>query len=360
MKIENRMIGGGAPALLVAEIAQAHDGSLGTAHAYIDAVADAGANAVKFQTHLALHESTLDEPFRVRFSRQDATRYAYWQRMEFTRPQWEGLMRHARERGLLFLSSVFCLPALDMLNALGIAAWKLPAGEFRSADLLDAMAATGKPVLISTGMSTRADIAFAVERVACRNTPYALLQTTSRYPVPLEEVGLNVPFELRDRYGCPVGLSDHSGSVFPGLAALARGIDILEVHVVFDRRQFGPDVSASVTLDALRTLAQARDAFDVMARNPVAKDAMAAELDTMRKTFSKSLAPRTALKAGTVLADGDLVGKKPGTGIPVERKAECVGRTLARDVAPDHLLRPEDLNPEPRTLKPETPPRVNQ
>jgi N,N'-diacetyllegionaminate synthase len=341
--IEDRVIGDGAPAWVVAEIAQAHDGSLGTAHAYIDAAADAGADAVKFQTHIAEHESTLDEPFRVKFSRQDETRYAYWKRMEFTRPHWAELMQHARARGLVFLSSVFCLPALEMLDALGIAAWKLPAGEFRSADLLDAMAATGKPVLISTGMSTGADIAFAVERVARCKTPFALLQTTSRYPVPLEEVGLNVPFELRERYACPVGLSDHSGSVFPGLAALARGIDILEVHVVFDRRQFGPDVTASVTIDELHLLAEARDAFDALNRNPVDKDTMAAELDAMRKTFSKSLAPRTALKAGTVLTADMLVGKKPGSGIPVERKAECVGRTLARDVAPDRLLHPDDL-----------------
>ena len=194
--IENRTIGNGAPAFLIAEVAQAHDGSLGMAHAYIDAAADAGADAVKFQTHLAREESTRDEPFRVAFSLQDKTRYDYWRRMEFTEDQWRGLMRHARDKGLAFLSSVFCVPAVQMLEDLGIAAWKLPAGEYRSAALMDAMVATGRPIFVSTGMSTRADITFAVERIRARGVPFALMQATTRYPAPLEEVGLNVLSEL--------------------------------------------------------------------------------------------------------------------------------------------------------------------
>ena len=97
---------------LIGEIAQAHDGSLGAAHAYIDAVARAGADAIKFQTHIAAAESTPGEPWRVKFSPQDETRYAYWQRMEFTEEQWRGLAAHAAERGLVFLSSAFSLEAV--------------------------------------------------------------------------------------------------------------------------------------------------------------------------------------------------------------------------------------------------------
>lgn len=341
--IEDRVIGDGGAAFLIAEVAQAHDGSLGAAHAYIDAAADVGVDAVKFQTHIAEHESTLDEPFRVKFGCQDDTRYAYWERTEFARTQWQGLMDHARDRRLVFLSSVFCLPAVAMLDELGIAAWKLPAGEYRSTELIDAMAATSKPLLISTGMSTRDDIAFVVERLQIQGTPFALMQATTKYPAPLEEIGLNVLDELRETYGCPVGLSDHSGSVFPGLAALARGADILEVHVVFDRRQFGPDAPSSVTFDELKQLVEARDAFATMDRHPVDKDAMAERLKDMRQMFSKSLASRTALRAGTVLSVDDLVGKKPGTGIPADRKAELAGKTLVRDVVPERLLRWADV-----------------
>src|SRR5512136_1599297 len=106
-EIENRTVGLGSPCLVIGEVAQAHDGSLGQAHAHIDAIADAGADAVKFQTHIAAAESTPAEPWRIRFSPQDATRYDYWKRMEFSEEAWQGLRDHAAERGLLFLSSPF-------------------------------------------------------------------------------------------------------------------------------------------------------------------------------------------------------------------------------------------------------------
>src|SRR3954467_2368909 len=106
--------------LVIAEVAQAHDGSLGTAHAYVDAAARAGADAIKFQTHIAAAESTPAEPWRVKFSQQDDTRYEYWKRMEFTEEQWRGLSDHAEEQGIMFLSSAFSAEAVDLLDRLGM------------------------------------------------------------------------------------------------------------------------------------------------------------------------------------------------------------------------------------------------
>ena len=240
ISIEGRNVGQGNPALIIAEVAQSHDGSLGLAHAFVDAAAEAGADAIKFQTHFAAEESTLDEPFRIRFSQQDQTRFDYWRRMEFSPDQWHGLASHARERGLIFLSTPFSMAAIELLRKIGVPAWKIGSGEFASSDLWKAMAATGTPILFSTGMASRAEIDGAVTIFRSSAVPHALLQCTSTYPCPLEEVGLNVIDELRARYACPVGLSDHSGSVFPGLAALARGADIVEIHVTFDRGMFGP------------------------------------------------------------------------------------------------------------------------
>ena len=111
--------------LIIGEVAQAHDGSLGTAHAYIDAIAKAGAEAVKFQTHIAAAESSPQEPWRVRFSYQDASRYDYWKRMEFTEEQWLGLKRHADEKHLEFLSSPFSVEAAKMLSRVGVKCWKI-------------------------------------------------------------------------------------------------------------------------------------------------------------------------------------------------------------------------------------------
>jgi N-acetylneuraminate synthase len=343
LSIAGRDVGPGKPALIIAEIAQAHDGSLGLAHAFIDAIADAGADAVKFQTHIAAAESTLDEQFRVRFSQQDATRFDYWKRMEFTPEQWRGLADHARERGLIFLSSAFSLAAVELLRGIGMPAWKIGSGEFASADLWQAMAETGTPILFSTGMCRRSEIADAVAMFRERKLPFALMQCTSAYPTPLEAVGLNVIDELRREFDCPVGLSDHSGSVFPGLAAVARGANLLEVHVAFNRRMFGPDVAASVTFDELKLLSRMRDALSTMDGHPVDKDEMAEKLLGMRDIFGKSLAPICPLPAGTVLRPEMIVTKKPGGGIPLDAASQIAGRRLARDVVPERILRWSDL-----------------
>ncbi|MGY8720189.1 MAG: N-acetylneuraminate synthase family protein, partial [Verrucomicrobiia bacterium] len=215
MKIGNHEIGDGQETFIIAEVAQAHEGSLGLAKSFVDAIADAGAHAVKFQTHIAAEESTRDEAFRIAMSGQDATRYDYWHRMEFTPDQWADLVSYTHDRGLVFLSSAFSVAAVELLEALDVPAWKVGSGEVFNNSILDAMTTTGKPVLISTGMSSRDDIARAHDRVVERGCEPALFQCTSRYPTALDEVGLNVIGDLRDRFGCAVGLSDHSATVYP-------------------------------------------------------------------------------------------------------------------------------------------------
>lgn len=343
LSIDARQVGPGHPAFIIAEVAQAHDGSLGLAHSFIDAAAAAGADAVKFQTHIAAAESTLDEPFRIRFTSQDDTRYAYWKRMEFTAEQWSELASHAAERKLVFLSSVFSLEATELLSRLGVAAWKIASGELGSTAMLDAMAASGAPFIMSTGMSTWTEIEATYAYLIGLSRPVAVLQCTSKYPTSLQDVGLNVIHQLRDRLNCPVGLSDHSGSVFPALAALARGADIIEVHLTFDRAMFGPDASSSLTVADIRHIVSARDAFAAMAATPVDKDTMAEALQPVRRLFTRSIAPRTDLPAGTVIVEGMLTLKKPGTGMPAAELAKLVGRRLKKSVSADRLLTPEDL-----------------
>lgn len=239
LELSGRLLGPGNPPFVIAEVAQAHDGSLGAAHAYIDLAARAGADAIKFQTHIAAAESTPGEPFRVKFSPQDETRYQYWKRMEFTEPQWRGLVAHAREKQLVFLSSAFSPDAVDLLERLEIPAWKVASGEVSNLPLLERMARTQKPVLLSSGLSSWAELDAAVRTVQTAGAPVAVLQCTTAYPCPPERWGLNVITELRDRYACPVGLSDHSAAIHAGLAAVALGADLLEVHVTFSATASG-------------------------------------------------------------------------------------------------------------------------
>jgi len=328
---------------VVGEVAQAHDGSLGTAHAFVDAIADAGADAVKFQTHIAAAESRVDEPWRVHFSYQDATRFEYWRRMELSADAWAGLARHAQERGLAFLSSPFSLEAVDLLRSVGVAAWKVASGEVEHHPLLDAVARTGQPVLLSSGMSgwTELDRAVAQLRREGAGT-LAVLQCTSAYPVEPERVGLNVLAEIRSRYGCTSGLSDHSGTIYPSLAAAALGARVLEVHVTLSREMFGPDIPASVTSRELRMLVDGVRTIDTALSSPVDKDAAALELAPMRSLFGRSLVARNELPAGHVLTAGDLIAKKPGGGISPTRLQELVGRPLRRALRADEPVREED------------------
>jgi N,N'-diacetyllegionaminate synthase len=328
---------------VIAEVGQSHDGSLGTAHAFIDAIAEAGADAVKFQTHIAEAESSPDEPWRVKFSPQDDTRFDYWKRMEFTEDQWRGLKEHADERGIFFLSSPFSEEAVDLLSRVGVAAWKIASGQITDLWMLERLAKTGWPLLFSTGMSPIDEVQWAVSWARSRGLEAAVMQCTSAYPSTLEAVGLNVMTAFREEFGVPVGLSDHTGTIYPSLAAAALGAQLVEIHVTMSRQAFGPDVPASVTFEELRQLVQGVRATETMLANPVDKDAVAAEMTHMRELFTKSIVARRDLGAGALMRADDLTTKKPGRGISARRMRDVVGHKLIRAVKAGDFLLEEDI-----------------
>lgn len=330
--------------LIIAEVAQAHDGSLGTAHAFIDAIAKAGADAVKFQTHIASAESTPAEPWRVKFSQQDATRYDYWRRMEFTEEQWHGLKRHAAERNLLFLSSPFSLEAVELLKRVGVPAWKIASGEISNEPMLKTIAETGLPVLLSSGMSSWEELDQAVAKLRLHTLSFGVMQCTTAYPCPPGMIGLNLMQEMRTRYGCPVGLSDHSGTIYPGLAAVTLGAEVLELHVTLSRQMFGPDVTASVTVGELGTLVEGIRFIEKMRASPLDKDVMAAQSAPLRKLFTKSIVAAHDLTEGTILTEKHLAFKKPGTGLSPDKAGQLLGRRLLCNVAMDEMLLPDKVD----------------
>ncbi|MDG1286917.1 MAG: N-acetylneuraminate synthase family protein [Rickettsiales bacterium] len=329
--------------LIIAEIAQNHDGSLGMCYAYVDALADAGAHAVKFQTHIASQESTLDEPFRIKFSNQDETRYDYWQRMEFTESQWVGLKEHADTKGIQFLSTPFSVAAVELLDRVGVPIWKVGSGDTLSRELLEAMIATGKPIIVSTGMSAWAEIDAVIDMLKQSGSDYTIMQCTSMYPTPLQQTGLNILDELSQKYGCRVGLSDHSASLSPATAAIARGYNLIELHATFDRRMFGPDMSSSITIEEVAQLVRFANDVAEMDANPVDKDEMAARLKNQKALFAKSVALKMDLPIGHVIAESDITSKKPATGIAWADKDQIIGRELVKAVASNRLLTLEDL-----------------
>ena len=329
--------------MIIGEVGNTHEGSLGLAHSFIDAIADAGAGAVKFQCHIASAESSKFEPWRVKFSDQDETRYDYWKRMEFTENQWRGLRAHSHAKGLKFICSPFSTEALQLLERVGVDYWKVASGETNNHELLMMMRDTGWPILLSTGMSTEKEVLRG--RHLLSPSPVTVMQCTSVYPCPPEKLGLNVLRGMKEQYH-NVGLSDHTGTIYSGLAAATMGIHALEVHVTLSREMFGPDVAASITTAELRQLVEGVRFIEAAIDNPIDKDEMAGELGPLRDIFTKSVVAKTARKAGQTIPRSMLTVKKPGWGIPGHDIDEIAGRRLARDVEVNQPICASDLEIE--------------
>lgn len=263
-----------------AEIGLSHDSSLGQAHALVDAVASTGADMLKAQCHAG---DKCSEFRPGTFFPQDKTRAAYWKRTAFTREQWKGLANHAHAKNLSFGCSVFSLEGVELLSGI-VDWWKIPSGCVENESLIKAVVSTRLPLVISSGMSTSTDALFAVSIARHYGCNATILQATSEYPCAPERIGLNVILELQ-KWGCEVGLSDHSGQIWPGIAAAVLGADMLEIHVVTSRHNFGPDVAASITVEELKQLVEGVRFIETAMSNPVDKDRMAQELSEMRRIF---------------------------------------------------------------------------
>ena len=330
--------------MLIAEIGLSHEGSLGTAHAYIDALVNSGADAIKFQTHIADAESSDFEPFRVNFSKQDETRQQYWKRTEFTIEQWMGLKKHCEDLNIEFISTPSSISAVELLEKLNIARYKVGSGDTTNLLLLQRLGITKKPILLSSGMSSFDELEKAITFLEKFGNPLTLMQCTSKYPTSPKEWGLNNIQELKKRFELPVGFSDHSGTIYACLAAAVMGAEVFEFHVVFDKRQFGPDVSSSITIDQVKILTDGIKAIQTAMNNPLNKDNIS-QFEDLKNMFGKSLSVNKNKKAGEIIEFDDLESKKPSEyGIPAIEFEKVIGKTLNKNLAKWSFLNWEDLD----------------
>jgi N-acetylneuraminate synthase len=300
-------------------------------------------DAVKFQVHIAEAESSIHEPFRVKLAAQDKTRFDYWKRMEFTLQQWKDLKKHCDESGVEFLASPFSNAAVDLLEEVGVKRYKIGSGEVNNFLLLEKIARTGKPVILSSGMSSFEELGHTVAFLKKRKVDISILQCTTAYPTQPENYGLNVIGELRERYGVLVGYSDHSAKIETCIAAATLGAEILEFHAVFSRNSLGPDASSSLEMEEITQLVGAVRKLESAFQHPVDKSDNS-KFTELKNIFEKSLAVNKNLKAGLVLRFEDLEAKKPkGFGMDASRFEEVIGRKLNRDLKQWEFLKESDL-----------------
>jgi len=329
---------------IIAEIGQAHEGSLGIAHSYIDALAGTSIDAIKWQMHIADAESSVEEPFRVKFSYEDDRRIDYWRRMEFTLEQWRGIKEHCEEKGMEFICSPFSNAAVDALEQLGVSKYKIGSGEVNNFLLLEKICKTGKTVLLSSGMSSYDELQEAVEFVQSHGNELVLFQCTTAYPTEAKDWGLNVIAELKNKFDLPIGFSDHSGGITACTAAAALGASYFEFHVVFDKRMFGPDAKASLTIDETKDLCTALHQVETALSHPIEKSDNS-RFTELKGIFEKSLAVNRDMKAGEVISMEDLEGKKPkGFGLDASKFRSIIGEKLNKDLKAWSFLKEEDIS----------------
>ena len=321
--------------LLIAEIGSTHDGSLGNAKCLIDVASEAGVDAVKFQMHIAEAETLADAPAPSYFKAEP--RMEYFQRTSFSTEQWAELKAYSEEKSLVFLCSPFSVESVDRLERVGIAQYKIPSGEVTNLPMLAHIADTGKPILLSSGMSTWAELDAAVEAIRLKHDQLTVLQCTTEYPCQYEHLGLNVMLEMRKRYNLPVGLSDHTLTNYAPIVAATLGASVIEKHITLSRRMYGSDAQHSLEPADLTDLVKGVRATEAMLKSDIDKDNIE-QFRVMKDTFEKSVVSIVDIPVGTII-ERDMLGiKKPGTGVPARQISEVLGKTVVTKIDADTLI----------------------
>lgn len=346
VKLGDVPVGAGQPPYVIAEVGSNHNGDMDLCRRLIDAAAAAGAHAVKFQSW---SESSLiaKEEYERNPSYSDKKKHfgslremvkAY----QFTPAMHREADAYARARGIAFCSSVFSPEEADLLEGLNVPFYKIASMDAVNLPLLDYVARKGRPVIISTGMATLAEIERAVQTVhRAGNEQTVLLHCVSIYPPDYEMIHLRNIEMLSQAFDVPVGFSDHTLGTAVPLAAIALGAAVIEKHFTLDKTMEGWDHAVSADPGELRVIVEeGKHIFTALgSRHRIVTDA---EL-VKRRSFRRSLVARRALSRGHVIIEADLDAKRPGTGIGPDERAYVVGRTLARDLGEDELIRWKDL-----------------
>jgi len=338
-------IGPGHPCYVIAEAGVNHNGSLDMALELVRKAAEAGADAVKFQTFKAESLVSASAPmaaYQKENLKSDGGQLEMLRKLELTDEQFRQIRAACLSHGIEFISTPFDLESARFLDGMGVPAFKVGSGELTNLPFIHALASLGKPILMSTGMSDMEEVEAAVSTIrAAGDPPLAILHCTSAYPAPPETCNLRAMDSLSKTFAVPVGYSDHTVGWDICLAAVALGATVLEKHFTLDPSLPGPDHRASLDPLQLRTMIQEVRRVESALGSGV-KAPVAAELDT-RRVARKSLVLARPVPKGGMIREEDLTVKRPGTGIPPSRWRSVVGRRLTVEGTADRVLSWDDL-----------------
>jgi N-acetylneuraminate synthase len=325
---------------VIAEAGVNHNGSLDLALKLVDAAKSSGADAVKFQTFradLLATRSAHKAAYQERTTANSESQFQMLQRLELDEAAHRCLIEHCREVGIQFLSSPFDAQSADLLDAMDLPLYKIPSGEITNLPFLEHLARKGRPLILSTGMSTLGEVEEAVELLKTAGaTELTLLHCVTEYPAPYADVNLRAMLTLKMAFGLPVGYSDHTPGIEIAIAAVALGAEVIEKHFTLDRSLPGPDHAASLEPGELQQMVTAIRHVEAALGNGI-KAPAACELPNI-SVARKSLVALRPLPAGHRLTAGDLDIKRPGNGLAPKMIPALIGRTLRAGLDKDEVI----------------------
>jgi N,N'-diacetyllegionaminate synthase len=328
--------------LIIAEAGVNHNGNLDLAKQMVEVAAEAGADCVKFQTFSAacmVTRNACKADYQVRTTDTNESQYEMLRRLELTLTAHEVLVTHCASYGIDFLSTGFDIESINLLSKLGQERFKLPSGEITNLPYLHHVGCQGKPVILSTGMSTLGEIEAAIsvlEMAGLSRSMLTVLHCTTEYPTSMVEVNLRAMQSIGQAFGVAVGYSDHTQGIEVPIAAVAMGACVIEKHFTLDRSLPGPDHQAS--LEPKELMAMVRGIRNIeLALGDGIKRLTESELRN-RPVARKSLVALSSIRAGETFTERNVTIKRPGTGLSPMRWHEVIGRSAGRDYSEDELI----------------------
>ncbi|KAF6245785.1 N-acetylneuraminate synthase family protein [Nitrosopumilus sp. b2] len=338
-QIKNKRIGSSHPVFVIAEAGINHNGSIRIAKKMVDIAKKAGADCIKFQTHI-----TEKEMVKTNIKPGNISKKTLWsiiKNCELTEKEEAQINQYCKDKKIIFLSTPFSIEAVDRLEKIRMPAYKIGSGELTNIPFLEHIAKTKKPVILSTGMSEMNEIKYAVNLFKKHKVPLAVLQTTSVYPSDYRDINLGVIEQYSKIFKIPIGISDHSIGIYTALGAVAKGASIVEKHITLDKKMPGPDQSLSLNPEELKELVKGCRAVKLALGN--SKKILKKELPVLR--FAReSVVTKNRIKKHEIFSEGNLTTKRPNTGqIPAKSFYKIIGKKAKRDIPEAKQLSYSDI-----------------
>lgn len=340
IKIGHKYIGDDESVFIIAEAGVNHNGDIELAKKLVDVAVESGADAIKFQTFKAENVVTKNAPkadYQVKNTNSNESQYDMIKKLELSEDEFKELYRYARKKGIVFLSTPFDFDSADFLEELGIPAFKVSSTDLTNLPFLEYIAEKGRPVILSTGMGTLGEIEEAINTIKnAGNEDIILLHCITSYPAKFESLNLKAIQTLKEAFKLPVGFSDHSLGIYAPIAAVALGAVVIEKHFTLDKNLPGPDHKASLDPEELKEMIKWIRLIEKALGDGIKRPIL--EEEEIKTVARRSIVAKVNIPKGTIITEGMITFKRPGTGLPPKYYKEIIGKRAKRNIKADELI----------------------